>query len=88
MSSHAYGSQAIEYLKKTYPSRKDCLNMVETNVAMLEGKMVLLKANGTTSESWLTEGFMYPTGGCDGASFTRGSTLYEYSVETIEVSIL
>jgi len=86
MSSHAYGSQAIEFLKKSYPSRQDCMNMVETNVAILEGKMVILNANSTTSESWLTEGFMYATGGCDGVSFTRGSTLYEKSVETIEVN--
>ena len=85
MHSHAYGSLAIEFLKKSYPSRQDCLNMVENNVAILEGKIILLNPNSTTSESWVTEGDMDTAGACSGVAFMRGSTLHEYSVETIEV---
>ena len=59
--------------------------MVENNVAILEGKIILLNPNSTTSESWVTEGDMDTAGACSGVTFMRGSTLHEYSVETIEV---
>jgi hypothetical protein len=81
----SYGLQTIDFEKKSYPSPNECHLMIEAGHYLVDGHIIALNENGTTSEVYASHGTVNKEGWCQGVTFSRNGVQYDKTVEMTAV---
>jgi hypothetical protein len=81
----SYGLQTIDFEKKSYPSSNECQLMIEAGHYLVDGHIIALNKNGTTSEVYALHGTVDKEDWCQGVKVSRNGVQYDKTVEMTEV---